>query len=159
QGRPRMKDEPVTREFQPPKSPADLLGIFAYVKSSQDDPGRRHVLRDEGPTKLADGTPARALRMSIVQDEANKLLQGHFLVTIRDDNHRVESISSVVKGHTLFTIRHSEAAGRPEPEFGWDLAGLKPAIEKGKGAAKSPVQALADMIRPNVTVEEMAKRA
>ncbi|SRR5579883_532685 len=94
QGRPRMKDEPVTREFQPPKSPADFLGIFAYVKSSQDDPGRRHVLRDEGPTKLADGTPAHVLCMSIFQDEASRLLLGYFLMTIRDDSVRRSSVSS-----------------------------------------------------------------
>jgi hypothetical protein len=159
QGRPRIKDEAVTREFQPPKSPADFLGIFAYVKSSTDDPGRRHFVRDQGPTKLADGTPAHIVRLGFTGDESNKLLQVDFLVTIRDDNHRVESISEVHQGRTLFTIRHSEAAGRRDPEYGWDLAGLKPAIEKEKGGAKSPVRTLADMIRPSVTVEEMAKRA
>ncbi len=159
QGRPRILDEPVARDFQPPKSPADFLGILAYVKTSTDDPGRRHVVHDDGPTKLPDGTPAHTLRLGFVRDESNKLLQVDFRVTIRDDNHRVESISEVYQGRTLFTIRHSEATGRPDPECGWDLAGLKPAIEKDKGGAKSPVQILADMLRPSVTVEEMAKRA
>jgi hypothetical protein len=159
QGRPRIHDEPVTREFQPPKSPADFLGILAYVKTSTDDPGRRHAVRDEGPTKLPDGTPAHILRLGFLRDESNKLLQVDFRVTIRDDNHRVESIAEVYKGRPLFTIRHSEATGRPDPECGWDLAGLKPAIEKDKGGTKSPVQILADMLRPSVTIGEMAKRA
>jgi hypothetical protein len=159
QGRPRIQDEEVTREFQPPKSPAEFLGILAYVKTSTDDPGRRHVVHDDGPTKLPDGTPAHVLRLGFVRDESNKLLQVDFRVTIRDDNHRVESISEVYQGRTLFTIRHSEATGRPDPECGWDLAGLKPAIEKDKGGARSPVQILADMLRPSVTVDEMAKRA
>ncbi len=158
-GRPRILDEPVAREFQPPTSPADFLGILAYVKTSTDDPGRRHMVRDEGPTKLPDGTPAHILRLGFVRDETNKLLQVEFRVTIRDDNRRVESISEVYQGRTLFTIRHSEAIGRPDPESGWDLAGLKPAIEKDNVGAKSPVQILADMLRPSDTVEEMAKRA
>ncbi len=159
QGRPRIKDEPVAPEFRPPPDPSDFLGAFAWVKTTKDDPGRRHIVRDEGPAKLGDGTPAHLLRLSFAQDESNKLLQVHFLVTVRDDNHRVESIAEVNRGHTLFTIRRAEAAGSRAPAIGWDLAGLRPALEQGKGSSKSPVQILADMIRPGVTVEEMAKRA
>lgn len=159
QGVPRIKDERVTAEFQPPREPSDFLGVFAFIKVSQTDAGRRHKLRDEGPTRLADGTPGHRLRMMIEQYEDNPQLQGYFLATIRDDNHRIESLSFHTQGRLLFTIRRSEAAGDREPGSGWDLARLRSTVRPEKGGTRSPVQTLADFIRPSVTVEEMAKRA
>jgi hypothetical protein len=158
QGRARIKDDPVAPGFQPPKDPAGFLGIFAFARSSKDDLSRRQAVRDDGPTKLADGTPAHALRL-ISPGGSGPGLNSYVRVIIRDDNDRVESLALVVSGKTLYTVRRAEASSRREPQYGWDLAGLKPAIEKDKGAAKSPVLALAGLVRPNVTVEEMAKRA
>jgi hypothetical protein len=159
QGQGRFKDEPVATGFQPPKDPSGFLGIFAFAKSSKDDLGSRQAVRDDGPTKLADGTPAHVLRLISPGGSSGPGLDSHVRVTIRDDNHRVESLELVVSGKTLYTVRHAEAPRGRDPEYGWDLAGLKPAVEKGKGGAKSPVQTLADMVRISVTVEEMAKRA
>src|SRR5262249_37756995 len=111
--------------------------------------------------KLADGTPAHALRLIAPGGGSGPSPDSYLRVTIRDDNHRVESLELVVAGKTMYTVRRAEPAGRGEPRCGWDLAGLRPALgkEKDKGAAKSPVRALADMIRPDITVDEMAKRA
>jgi hypothetical protein len=159
QGRTQIKDEPVAPGFQPPKDASGFLGIFAFAKTSKDDLGRTQELRDDGPVKLADGTPAHALRLIGPGGGSGPALDSYVRVTIRDDSHRVESLELVVSGKKLYTVRHAEPAGRGEPQYGWDLAGLRPAVEKEKGAAKSPVRALADMIRPDITVDEMAKRA
>ena len=47
------------------------------------------------------------------RDEGNQLFQADFLVTIRDDDHLVESIAYVFQGHTLFTIRRAEVRRPP----------------------------------------------
>jgi len=77
--------------------------------------------------------------------------------TIRDDHHTLESIESVARGRTLFRVRLARAGGSGEPEFGWDLAGIRRAVEPG--GAQSPVQTLANLVRPNISVAEMANRA
>src|SRR5262249_53588094 len=142
--------------FQPPKDPSEFLGIFAFARISKDDLGtKQQELRDDGPTKLANGTAAHALRLIGAGSNADSYLR----VTVRDDNHRVEALQLVVSSKARSTVRQAGPARGGEPQCGWDLAGLRPAVEKDKDAAKSPVRALADMIRPDVTVEEMAKRA
>ena len=80
-------------------------------------------------------------------------------MTIRDDDHMVDSIASVVRGQTLFTIRGAKVAGRREPQCGWDLAGLRSAVEKQKDGEKSPVQTLAGLVQTDLTVDDMAKQA
>ncbi len=159
QGRARIKDEPAAAGFQPPKDPAEVLGIFAFAKSSKDQPGRPDSVRDDGSLKLADGTSARVLRLTFLDGASAPGLDSYLRMTIRDDNHRVESLELVVAGKRLYTVRHAEAARNREPRWGWDLAGLRPATEKDKGGNKSPVTTFTDLMRPNTTVEEMAKRA
>jgi hypothetical protein len=158
QGHARIKGEPVAPGFRPPKDPSEFLGILAFAKSSMGDLDKGYSVRDDGPTKLADGTPAHVL-LVIGPGGSGPVIDSYARVTIRDDNHRIESLGVVVSGKTLYTVRHAEVDWHRDPQCGWDLAGLKPAIEKDKVAANSPVRALADLVRPNVTFEEMAKRA
>jgi hypothetical protein len=159
QGHAQLEDVPVAAAFQPPKDPSGLLGILAFMKRPKADPDPPYTVRDEGPIKLADGTSAHALRVIGPGGASTKGPDGYLRLVIRDDNQRVESLEFIVSEKRLFTVRRAQYAGRREPPSGWDLAGLRPAIEKDQGGAKSPVRALADMIRPDVTVEEMAKRA
>jgi hypothetical protein len=159
QGRAQLKDEPVAAAFQPPEDPSGLLGILAIMKRPKDDPGPPYTVRDEGPVKLADGTSARALRVIGPGGASGKGPDGYLRLVIRDDNQRVESLEFVVSEKRLFTVRRAQDAGRREPPSGWDLAALRPAVKKDQGGVKSPVRTLADMIRPDVSVDDMAKRA
>jgi hypothetical protein len=159
QGQPRIKDEPVAPGFQPPKDPAEILGIFAFVRTSKEQLDRTGRIRDDGSVKLADGTSARVLRLIFLDGASAPGLDSHLRVTIRDDNHRIESLELVVSGKKLYTVRHAAATGRREPQYGWDLAHLRSTIEKKKGGGDSVVKTFADLVRPNVTVEEMAKWA
>ena len=161
QGNPRIKDEPVAKgAFQPPSGvPPEFLGIFSFVKTSKPSPGRNTTFRDEGPTRLADGGPAHVVRLSSTASEGNPMSQAHFLVTIRDRDHVVESIACVFQGHKLYTVRRAQVPVPREPQCGWDLAGLRSALEKDKDGAKSPVQTLSDLVRPSITVEQMLKAA
>jgi hypothetical protein len=153
QGRSRIKDRAITADFRPPQSPAEFLGIVAGLTSMLDRPDHRDLVRDEGTTKLGDGSSVRLVKV-ISPDNDPK---SYVLATIRDDNHTIESIDLVVRGQTLYRVRRARAGEDREPEYGWDLAGLRRAL--GPDEAKSPVQILANMVVPNVSVEAMLKRA
>lgn len=163
QGRPRMKDEPVTPAFEPPKDPGHFLGIIGVALGGslkEGELGRPDLVRDEGPIKLADGSPAHVLRMTFSESEAGTgTPDAYSRAFIRDADHRVESLEFFIAGKKVYTIRRGEAAGPREPRYGWDLAGLRPAVEKGKAGPKLPVQTLADMFRFDVSADDMAKRA
>jgi hypothetical protein len=161
QGRPRVEDKTVAVGFEPPKDPGHFLGILGVVLSanSEEDLGRRDLVRDEGPVKLPDGTPAHALRVTFSEGGSGVGIETYGRVTIRDDTHRVVSLEFFASGKKIYTLRRVEAAGPREPRYGWDLAGLRPAIEKEKAGPKLPVQTLADMFRFDVSPDDMAKRA
>ena len=159
QGRPHIKQEPTAKGFQPPRNPALFLGTFAGLIRDFERPDKLYTPHEEGPTKLADGTPARVVRLDFLEGQDTPMPWSALRVIVRDDNRRIESFELVASGKTLFTVRRADADSRPEPRYGWDLVGLRPSVEKGPGVAKSPVQALADLVRPNITVDEMAKRA
>ncbi len=153
QGRSHIVDQAVTADFQPPKDPAGFLGIAAGLTGVLDRPDRRDLVRDEGPTKLADRTLARVVRLTSPGNGPDSYL----LATIRDDDHTIESIDFVARGRTLYRVRRARAGENREPEYGWDLAGLRRAL--GPVEAKLPVQTLARMVVPDVSVEDMVKRA
>ncbi len=72
-------------------------------------------------------------------------------------DHTLESFELVARGKTLFRIRRVKPVENREPEYGWDLAGLRRAVEPG--GTKSPLRTLANLVVPDVSVEEMIKRA
>ena len=158
-GHVQLEDESVTAEFQPPKEPAEFLGSSRSRASEKTASGRPDMVRDEGPIKLPDGAQAHALRVTFLDVEPGVGFGAYSRLIIRDENHITESLEFVASGKRIYTIRRGDADGRREPKHGWDLAGLRPAVEKDKGGPKSPVRALADMIRLDVSVDDMAKRA
>ncbi len=100
QGRPRIKDEVVTADFQPPKDPAGFLGIAAGLTGTFD---RRELARDEGPTKLGDGTAAHMVRLVGPSHDADSYVRA----TIRDDDHTIASIDFIARGRTLYRVRRA----------------------------------------------------
>ena len=160
QGRTRIKEEPTAKGFEPPKHPSEFLGMFAALTGKRDRPDLKSVVRLDGPTTLADGTAAHVFRVSFHEGKANWSFEAYFLMTIRDEDHMVDSIAFVVRDQTLFTIRGARVTGRREPQCGWDLAGLRSAVEKQKkDGEKSPVQTLAGLVQTDLTVNDMVKQA
>src|SRR5262249_45194109 len=123
-GRAQMKDEPITPAFQPPRDAAVILGMFSFLREPKDLTDRPGRVREEGPTRLADGTSARVLRLTFPDGATAPVLDSFLQVTIRDDNHRVESLELVVSGKKMYTVGHARAVGGREPRYGWDLSGL-----------------------------------
>ena len=72
-GHAQLRDESVTPAFQPPQDPAEFLGILAVSLSASEKD------RSAGPTwsamkvpiKLADGAPARTLRVAFLEGNPN----------------------------------------------------------------------------------------
>jgi hypothetical protein len=157
QGGPRIKDEPVTREFKPPSNPAEFLGISAGLKSAADRPDRRDLFREVGPTKLRDGTIGRILRSTNPGNDGKTSADSYAQWTIRDDDHTVESLEMVVRGRTIYRVRALKGAENSEPQLGWDLAGAGRAVAAVQPA--SPAQTIANMINVDISVPQMMQRA
>jgi hypothetical protein len=156
-GEPRIKDEPVTRDFKPPSDPAEFLGISAGLRSAANRPDRRDLFRDQGPTKLRDGTSGRNLRSTNPGNDGKTPTDTYAQWTIRDDDHTVESMAMVEFGRTIYTVRALKGIANSEPQFGWDLAGARRAV--GAVRPSPPVQAVANVINVDISVAEMMQRA
>lgn len=161
QGRPRVESRAVDAAFQPPRDPSEFLGVLTVARPVEDEAhlSRPDLIHEEGQVKLADGTPAHVVRITSLSRESGIGLDVDLRITIRDDNHLIESMEFVASGKTIYTIRRAQADNRREPRYGWDLAGIRSAVEKHEGEPKMPVRTLADMIRMDVTVDAMAKGA
>lgn len=163
QGQPRLKRSLVTGEFQPPKNPAMVLGIAVGLTSNLDRRRAKDFAIDAGATTLDDGARAHVVKLSFSRPkaderaDADKQLDAYFRVTIRDDDKTIESFEYIVREQLLFTVRRGKPAEDREPPFGWDLSGLEKTLASAKG--RSPVQALADLVVPNISVDDLVKRA
>jgi hypothetical protein len=157
QGEPRIKDEPVTREFKPPSDPAEFLGISAGLRSAADRPDRRDLFRDMGPAKLRDGTTGRILRSTNPGNDAKPPADSYAQWTIRDDDHTVDSLEMVERGRTIYRVRALKGVENAEPQLGWNLAGARRAV--GAVQPTPPVQAVSNVINVDISVAEMVQRA
>jgi hypothetical protein len=69
----------------------------------------------------------------------------------------VESLEMVVQGRTIYTQCALKGAENAEPHLGWDLACARRAA--GAVQPAPPVQAVANVIKVDISVAEMAQRA
>jgi hypothetical protein len=148
----------IGKEFRPPKSPAEFLGIGAGLTSALDEKDRRDLVSDVGHTTLEDGSSARVVKLGLSPiGPPDKQIEAFYRVVIRDEDHTIESFDFTVRGKSLFVVRRAKAEETGEPPAGWNLAKLKSTSEAGPAPAGLAV--LAGMIKLNVTPEQMAERA
>src|SRR5262249_38477162 len=157
QGEPRIKDEPVTREFKPPDDPSEFLGWSVGLRDAADRPDRRDLFRAMGPTKLRDGTTGRLLRSTNPGNDGKTPPDSYAQWTIRDDDHTVDSLEMVVRGRTIYKERILKGAEDAEPQLGWDLAGARRIVAGVQ--PRPPVQTVANAINVDISVAEMVERA
>lgn len=158
EGKPHVERAAVTETFQPPKSPADFLGLAAGLTSTLDAKDRADLVSDAGRTKLDDGAPARVVKLGFgAMGPPERQLEAYFRVTIRDDDRTIASFEFVAQNESLFVVRRVRPDDAIEPEASWDLAGFKPGVEKGP--APSGIGVLADLVKLNVSVEQMLQSA
>ncbi len=156
-GAPRVVKQATGKGFMPPKSPAEFLGISAGLPSAVDRKDET-LVQDAGKTKLEDGTEAHLLKLGMPTKGGPKTAEnGYFLVTIRADNNLIEKEEFNINKQTMFVIRRGKSEPGQGPTSGWNLAGI---AQRAAGAAATPgLGIVANMVIPNVSVEQMAKKA
>ncbi|HEY4759181.1 MAG TPA: hypothetical protein VIH42_01235 [Thermoguttaceae bacterium] len=158
-GKAKVVQNPIVKDFQPPRSPAEFLGIAAGLKSGLDvkDQGTARI-EDAGKVKLNDGTEARLLKFfGLPQGGPKESEDNYFLYTIREDNNTIEKIEWLLKGQSLMIVRRVKTETGQESKSGWDLAGI--AEKAGSTTAQAGPLIRLDMIIMDVAVEDMVKKA
>jgi hypothetical protein len=156
-GAPRVVNRAIGKDFRPPKSPAEFLGISTGLQSAVDRKDET-LVQDAGKTKLEDGSEAHLLNLGMPTKGGPKEAgDAYYLVTIRVDNNRIEKMEFTINGQTMFVIRRGKSEPGQGPTSGWNLAGI---AQKAAGLAATPgLGIVANMVIPNVSVEHMVKKA
>lgn len=148
----------VSKDFRPPTNPAEFLGIAAGLTSALDQKDRHDLVTDAGRTTLEDGSSARVVKLGFSPiGPPDKPIEAYYRAVIRDEDHTMESFDFVVQGKSLFVVRRAKPEATGEPPAGWNLAMLKSTSKAGP--APIGLAALADLVKPNVTPEDMAQSA
>lgn len=155
-GSSKVVKQPLGKEFHPPQSPADFLGMAAGLHSTLEAKDE-NLVHDEGTVKLNDGADARVLKLTSPEGGPKQATESYYLVTIRLDTKIVERTEWVVQGKPILIVRRGKAAPGQVPPMGWDLTGI--AAQAAAGGGKSGPAILANMVIPNVSVEHMATKA
>ena len=159
QGNPRMKDEPVAGDVPGPERPDRIPGDFLVREDVEAVSRPEHHLPRRGSDPARGRGPGTRSAAELHRGRGQPDVPG----PLPGDHPRPRPRGRVdrvrLQGHKLYTVRRAQVPVPREPQCGWDLAGLRPAVEKDKGKAgpKLPVQMLADMVRPSITVEQMAQ--
>jgi hypothetical protein len=155
-GKARIVKNPVTKDFHPPKSPADYLGIAAGFRSRLDEKDGS-LVRDVGKTKLEDGSEARVVKVSFSEMGPQKEDGGSCLFTVRNDNNTIAQIELVASGESLLVVRRVKIETAERPGVGWDLAGVEQQVAGARGKPRAGI--LPDMVILNVSVKHMVEKA
>jgi hypothetical protein len=155
-GMAKVAKKPITKDFQPPKTPAEFLGIAAGLKSAIDAQDQS-LVRDAGKVKLEDGAEARVVRAGFPEGGPKETEDNYWLFTIREDNNTIEKMEWRLKGQSLLVVRRGETETGQEPVSGWDLAGV--ATQAGAAAAQAGPAIRPDMVIADVSIADMLKKA
>jgi hypothetical protein len=153
EGGAQVQRMPVTAGFEPPKSPALILGMSAGLPSYIDEKNK-DLVTDAGKTVLPDGAAARQVRLGY-RGPDGKPLPGYVLVTIRTDDNTIAHIEMVLENKPVYDARRAKTETLAAANVAWDLTDLAGAK---KPAGTSPQIAM-DMVKPDVTPAAMAEHA
>jgi hypothetical protein len=156
-GAPQVTKQAISKDFHPPKSPAEFLGMGAGLRSGLDEKNE-NVVRDVTKATLDDGAEARVVKkVSFPPGSPKEVADNYWLFTIRTENNTLEKMEWFAQGKSLLVIRRGKAEPGQDPDMGWDLAGI---AKQAAGAAAAPGPGvLFGMVIPNVSVEQMIKKA
>jgi len=153
-GAPRVAREPVTGGFKPPQRPAEFLGVSAGFRSGIDETDKA-LVSDAGEGELRDGTPVRILKVGMPGPDGT--VSSYVLFKIRKDDRTIAEMEHTIAGESLLVVRRVSAETVRAPAVPWDLAGIESRAAESRGAAGVTVRP--DMVLPDVSVEQMVKKA
>jgi len=158
EGPSQIKRQEISDDFEPPKSPAELLGIAAGLPSNLDETKREDFILGASDVVLSDGSEGRLLRTGFPQEDGPPgQSEAENLITIRKDNRTIAKIEFVVDGKSLYSVRRvkTETVARPAEPF--DLAGFEGRL--AKPGEKPPAGIVSDIVIPDVSIKHMVERA
>ncbi len=155
-GEAKIVKQPIGKDFHAPKSPAEFLGIGAGLQSALNAKDQS-LVSDAGEVTLDGGVKCRVVKPAFAQGGPKEIADNYWLFTIREDNKTIEKMEWLDKGQSLLVIRRGKTETGQNPMTGWDLAGI---AEKAGGAkAQTGPAIIANMVIPDVAVDEMVKKA
>lgn len=158
EGASRVDRREIGDDFQPPKSPAELLGIAAGLPSRLDETKREDFIQGASDVVLDDGSAGRLLKIGFPQEGGPKgQAEAEYLITIRKDNRTIAEMEFSAAGQSLYVVRRVKTETVAKPVVPFDLAGFEDRIAKTK--EKPPAGIMADMVIPDVSVEHMIEKA
>ena len=155
-GASHLVKRPVAKDFRPPHSPAEFLGIAASLPNGLDLKDQT-LVREVGKVTLADGAEGRVVKLGFPQGGPKGSDDAYYQFTIRTRDAAIEKMECIVREQVLLVIRRIKAEKGQAPSIGWDLAGIVKQVESVP--AKPGPTVRQDMVVPNVSIEQMAKRA
>jgi len=158
--------QPAVKDFRPPHSPAQFLGMAAGLPSGLDEKDETRV-RDVGDVVLDDGTRGRQVKVGFPRGGPKQMEDCYLLVTIRTvsvnagtvnaGNNTIEKMEMTLQGQSMYVLRRVKAETASVPRIGWDLAGL--ALPPAGAAPTEGPHVLANIVVPDVSVEQMVAKA
>ena len=152
----RVVKHPVAEGFQPPKNPAELLGIAAGLRSGLDEK-EKSLVQDAGEATLDDGSKARVVKASFPTEGPEGQPDAHWLFTIRQDDNTIAKMEFMAGKQSLLVVRRVKTETVGSPAVAWDLAGIESQAGGTRPAPKPTI--VRNMVIPNVSVEHMAEKA
>lgn len=123
-GKSQVAKQATGKDFQPPKNPADFLGISTGLRSGLDRKDKT-LVQDVGKIKLDDGTEAYVVKSGLPGEGGPEdMKHSYALFTIRADNNLLEKMEMVINGQSMYVVRRGKSDAGKEPTVGWNLAGI-----------------------------------
>lgn len=152
----QVNGSPVAKEFRPPTSPAEFLGLAAGLSSNltADAEGR---VQDAGTAALADGSAVRVLKLASGPGAPEAMADNYWLFRIRQDNGTIAEMEWAIGGQSLLVVRRVKTEPAETPGVAWNLAGLNTSVAKAGDRPKAGISP--DMVVSNVSVKHMIEKA
>jgi len=148
---------PVGKAFNPPKSPAEFLGMGVGLQGRLAEKGSEGLVEDKGAVALEGGAKGRLVKLGFPAGGPKEAERACYLVTIREDDTIIEKMEFLVRDEPLLVVQRGAGGTAANPEDGWDLSG----IIDSAGASRPQLRAgfLPDMVIPNVSLEHVLAKA
>jgi hypothetical protein len=162
----KVAGKPVAADFQPPRSPAEFLGLTALLTGKQSTfDEKQSNISDAGQVTLPDGSAARVVKFTwdipdMPKDVRRIMGDNYMLYTIRKVSNTIAQVEFVMNGESSLVIRRLAAAPVSAPEVPWNLAGIEVQAGAKPEAPKPGIQGMQlEKALPEVSVQQMAEKA
>ena len=130
----RIVRTPTTQDFQPPKSPAQFLGMSAGL-SDLLKRGDESLVLMPGEVTLADGSQARVVKAGPPPGGPDESADTYWLFKVRKKDDTIAEMEWVVAAESTLVVRRLEARTVEAPGVPWDLSNIEAPTGEAQGGA------------------------